>query len=158
MQNPRILLFLINNMKDSDIIAAAKNKLKFIPLTPEEVEIYETIVEMGHSNPDLVSKSTLKRAEEVLRNQGFYQVHQPEYLSGANISIAITKEFMHAVEHDLDYQLRYPDIDNYTAGEKAAYDEKWHLIGDVRVWEEMGYPVRVHKTIRARELWNLINV
>lgn len=158
MQNPRILQFLINNLSDPDIIAAAKNKLKFIPLSPEEIEIYEKIVELGETNPDFVSKATLKRAIEVLRDQGYYQVHQPEYLSGANISIAITKEFMHAVENDLDYQLRYPDIDNYSKGEKAAYDEKWHLVGDVRVWEEMGYPIKVYKTIRARELWNLINI
>jgi ribonucleoside-diphosphate reductase alpha chain len=156
MQNPKILQFLINNLTDHDIINAAKNKLKYIPLTPEEIEIYEKIVELGHNND--ISKATLNRAEEVLRVQGFYQVHQPEYLSGANISIAITKEFMYAVEHDLNYQLRYPDTDNYSKGEKAAYDEKWHLIGDVRVWEEMGYPIKVYKTIRARELWNLINI
>ncbi|MDD4000065.1 MAG: vitamin B12-dependent ribonucleotide reductase [Bacilli bacterium] len=158
MQNPRILQFLINNLSDEDIIYAAKNKLKYIPLTPEEFEIYEKIVELGQSNHDTISKATLKKAEEVLRVQGFYQVHQPEYLSGANISVAITKEFMEAVENDLMYQLRYPDIDNYSQGEKAAYDEKWHLIGDVRVWEEMGYRTKVHKTLRARELWNLINI
>jgi ribonucleoside-diphosphate reductase alpha chain len=65
---------------------------------------------------------------------------------------------MEAVENDWDYQLRYPDIDNYTKGEKAAYDEKWHQIGDVRTWEDLGYPIKVHKNIRARELWNLINI
>lgn len=158
MQNPRILQFLINNLTDNDIITEAKNKLKFIPLTPEEVEIYENVLEIARINPDAISKATLKRAEEVMREQGTYQVNNPEFLSGANISIAITKEFMYAVENDLDYQLRYPDIDNYTRGEKAAYDEKWHLIGDVRVWEQMGYGVKVYKVIKARELWNLINI
>ena len=158
MQNPKILQFLINNLTDSDIIREAKNKLKFIPLSPEETEIYENIIELEKNNPGSIRKTTLKKAEEVLRDQGTYQVNMSEFLSGANISVAITKEFMEAVEHDLDYQLRFPDIDNYNLGEKAAYNEKWHQIGDVRIWEEMGYPIKVHKTIRARELWNLINI
>src|SRR5690625_7319758 len=37
------------------------------------------------------------------------------------------------------------------------YNEKWHKVGDVRKWEEMGYSVRVYRKIRARELWDLIN-
>lgn len=158
MQNLKILQFLINNLTDSDIIREAKNKLKFNPLSPEETEIYENIIELERNNPGSIRKTTLKKAEEVLRDQGTYQVNMPEFLSGANISVAITKEFMEAVEHDWDYQLRFPDIDNYSLGEKAAYNEKWHNIGDVRIWEEMGYPIKVHKTIRARELWNLINI
>jgi ribonucleoside-diphosphate reductase alpha chain len=158
MQNPKILQFLINNLTNPDIIREAKNKLKFIPLSPEETEIYENIIELERNNPGSIRKTTLKKAEEVLRDQGTYQVNMSEFLSGANISVAITKEFMEAVEHDLDYQLRFPDIDNYNLGEKAAYNEKWHQIGDVRIWEKMGYPIKVHKTIRARELWNLINI
>lgn len=157
MQNPRILQFLIHNLHDEDIIKQAKAKLKFIPLSPEELEIYETVVETARKY-DTVSKATLKRAEEILHDQGTFSVNNPEFLSGANISVAITKDFMEAVKNDLDYQLRFPDTDNYNQGEKAAYDEKWHTIGDVRVWEQMGYRVKVHKTIRARELWNLINI
>jgi ribonucleoside-diphosphate reductase alpha chain len=158
MQNPKILQFLISNLKDEDIIREAKNKLKFIPLTPEESEIYEAVVTTAEDHPDLVRKSTLNKAKEVLRQQGTYQVNNPEFLSGANISIAITSEFMHAVENNLDYELRYPDVDNFTKGEKAAYDSKWQEIGDVREWESLGYPVRVHRTIKAVELWNLINI
>lgn len=158
MQNPKILQFLIDNLTDEDIIREARNKLKFIPLSDEEVEMYELIVEMGRRDPLTISKATLNRAEEILKAQGTYQVNSPEFLSGANISVAITKEFMRAVENDLTYELRFPDIDNYNPGEKAAYDEKWHIIGDVREWENLGYRVKVHKRIRARELWNLINI
>lgn len=158
MQNPKILQFLINNLKDPDIIKEAKSKLKFNPLSFEDNEIYETIIEVENQNPNLISKSTFNKAKEIVREQGTYTVNNPEFLSGANISVAITNEFMHAVENDLDYQLRYPDIDNYSTGEKAAYDEKWHTIGDVRKWEQLGYAIKVHKTIRARELWNLINI
>ncbi len=158
MQNPRILQFLINNLKDEDIIREAKNKLKFTPLTPEDIEIYENIIEIENNNPNSISKSTYNKAKEILRDKGTYSVNNPEFLSGANISVAITKEFMHAIENDLDYELRYPDIDNYSAGEKAAYDEKWDKIGDVREWERLGYTIKTHKKIRAKELWNLINI
>lgn len=158
MQNPKILQFLINNLTDEDIIKEAKNKLKFIPLTDEEIEMYELVVEAGKNNSVNISKIALNKAEEVLKTRGTYQVNSQEFLSGANISVAITKEFMEAVENDLMYELRFPDIDNYNPGEKAAYDEKWHLIGDVREWESLGYRVKVHKKIRAQELWNLINI
>ena len=158
MQNPKILQFLINNLTDEDIIREAKNKLKFIPLTAEETEMYEWLVENNNNGHRSISKTTIEKAKDILKDGGTYQVNSPDFLSGANISVAITKEFMHAVENDLDYTLRYPDIDNYSKGEKAAYDEKWHSIGDVRIWEKMGYGIKVYKTIRAKELWNLINI
>ena len=158
MQNPKILQFLINNLNDPDIIKEAKNKLKFIPLTDQETEMYEWLVENNYNGFRTINKLTLEKAKETLKDGGTYQVNSPEFLSGANISVAITKEFMHAVENDLDYELQYPDIDNYSKGEKAAYDEKWHSIGDVRVWEKLGYGVKTYKVIKARELWNLINI
>lgn len=158
MQNPKILQFLIENLQDEDIIREAKNKLNFVPLTDSEIETYEAILEVASHNPELLSKSSLEKTKELLKYKGRYQVNNPEFLSGANISVAITKEFMHAVENDLDYALRFPDIDNYSAGEKAAYDEKWNDVGDVREWEKMGYRNRTHKIIKARELWNLINI
>ena len=158
MQNPKILEFLINNLTDETIIKEAKNKLKFIPLTNEEVEIYEALIEIENKNPGTISKQTLEKTRELLSVGGKYQVNNPDFLSGANISVAITKEFMEAVENDADYSLRFPDIDNYSSGQKAFYNEKWAEIGDVRVWEKMGYPVKTYKTFKARELWNLINI
>ena len=151
MQNPKILEFLINNLTDETIIKEAKSKLKFIPLTNEEVEIYEALIEIENKNPGTISKQTLEKTRELLSVGGKYQVNNPDFLSGANISVAITKEFMEAVENDTDYSLRFPDIDNYSSGQKAFYNEKWAEIGDVRVWEKMGYPVKTYKTFKARE-------
>lgn len=46
----------------------------------------------------------------------------PDFLTGANISIMISDDFMHAVKNNLEWKLRFPDIDNYNKQEKADYD------------------------------------
>ena len=159
MQNPRILRYLIENMTDESIIQHAKDKLKFIALTPQEEAMYQSIVNFknieGHGG---FNESIIRDAELKLRNGGTFDVHNPEFLTGANISVTITNEFMHAVENDLDFPLRFPDVANYTPEEMKVYNEKWHEVGDVREWERMGYRVRTYRTIKARELWNLINI
>ena len=158
MQNPTILQFLIDTIKEPSIVKAARNKLKFIPLSDQEVEINEYILEQSKINPDVFSKRIVDQAFERLNKGGHYEVNNPEFLSGSNISVAITKEFMDAVENDELYQLRFPDIDNYNQEQKQIYDEKWQEVGDVREWADMGLPVKTYKKIRAKELWNLINI
>ncbi|HLR80689.1 MAG TPA: vitamin B12-dependent ribonucleotide reductase [Bacillota bacterium] len=159
MQNPRILRYLIENTKDEQIKHLAKEKLKFTPLTEVEADLYQGVLNykampgLGGFTPEAI-----KEAESKLRNGGTYGVHEPDFLTGANISVCITKEFMEAVDNDDWYELRFPDVENYTEEEMEAYNEKWHEVGDVRKWEEMGFGVRVHRRIRAKELWNLINV
>ena len=37
-----------------------------------------------------------------------YSVHNSEFLTGANISVCLTNEFMEAVENDAEYELRFP--------------------------------------------------
>ncbi|MFC0188299.1 vitamin B12-dependent ribonucleotide reductase [Fictibacillus aquaticus] len=159
MQNPRILRYLIENTEDEKIKQVAKDKLKFTPLTPTERALYEGILRykdfpgMGGFDNDVV-----KEAERMLRDGGTYTVHNSEFLTGANISVTITKEFMEAVEQDGDYHLRFPSVETYTPEEMEAYNSEWHEVGDVREWEEKGYGIRVYKRIKARELWNLINI
>lgn len=159
MQNPRILQFLIENLEDEDIIKLAKEKLKFIPLNDEEYEMYSTIIRVSQEqSPSPFSEATVERARQLIRDGGRYEVNNPEFLSGANISVTITDDFMKAVENDDYFELRFPDINNYTDEEKAAYNRLWHQVGDVREWEAMGYRVATHKRIKAREMWNLINI
>ncbi|WP_400194590.1 vitamin B12-dependent ribonucleotide reductase [Lysinibacillus telephonicus] len=159
MQNPRILRYLIENTNDESIIRLAQEKLKFKPLTTQEEAMYQGIVNYKNI-PGLggFNEAIIKEAESKLRDGGTYSVHNPEFLTGANISVTLTKEFMAAVENDEDYELRFPDVANYTPEEMAIYNEKWHEVGDVREWEAMGYRVRTYRKIKAKELWNLINV
>lgn len=159
MQNPRILRFLIETSNDEQIQRLAKEKLKFTPLTEKERKMYEAIVNFKHiPGYGGFTEEIINDAEEKLREGGTYEVHNPEFLTGANISVCITKDFMEAVENDDYYELRFPDVENYSPEEMKEYNEKWHLVGDVREWEEMGFKVRTYRKIKAKELWNLINI
>ncbi|MEC2056890.1 vitamin B12-dependent ribonucleotide reductase [Peribacillus psychrosaccharolyticus] len=159
MQNPRILRFLVANTKDPKIKKHASDKLKFTPLTEQEEAMYQGILNykqipgLGGFNEKIIND-----AQERLDTGGTYTVHNPDFLTGANISICLTKEFMEAVEKDGKYDLRFPDVESYDAEEMKIYNEEWHKIGDVREWEKLGHKVRVYRTIKAKELWNLINI
>ena len=159
MQNPRILRFLIENNEDEEIRRLAKEKLDFTPLTETEKDLYQGIVNYK-TMPGLggFTEEAIKEAEEKLNTGGTYSVHQSEFLTGANISVCLTNEFMEAVEQDSEYELRFPNVENYTKEEMAYYNENWHEIGDVRQWEELGYDVRTYRTVRAKDLWDLINI
>lgn len=161
MQNPKVLRFIIETTKDEEIRTLAQQKLKFTPLSDAERDIYETAI-MSYKR-DLGSLSTgefenYQSAEALISDGGRYSVHDPEFLTGANISVAITKEFMEAVENDADYELRFPDIENYDEYEMHSYDEYWHEYGDVREWADLGFGIKTYRTIKASALWELINI
>lgn len=159
MQNPRILRYLLENTEDETIKKAAQEKLKFTPLTDQEEAMYQGILNYrqipGYGGFDA---KILKNAEEKLHTGGTYSVHNSEFLTGANISVCLTSDFMEAVENDREYELRFPDVESYNEEQMKYYNEEWHNVGDVREWEKLGYKVRTYRKIKAKELWNLINV
>ncbi|MDF9867126.1 ribonucleoside-diphosphate reductase alpha chain [Bacilli bacterium PM5-3] len=153
MQNPMILEWLKENSKDEDIVRIASEKLKFVPIDAKERAFLE---DLANNSSDLPS-NLVDEINQKLLVGGHYEVENKEFLSGANISVTITKEFMEAIENDSYFELRYPDLDNLTSEQKTFYDTNWREIGDVREWEKLGYPVKVYRSIKARELWNLIS-
>lgn len=159
MQNPRILRFLIESTQDETIKKYAQDKLKFTPLTEQERSMYQGILNYKDiPGQGGFSEGIFRDAEEKLSSGGTYAVHQSEFLTGANISVCLTNEFMEAVEKDDEYALRFPDVESYDKDQMQHYNEEWHKVGDVREWEAEGNKVRVYRKIKAKELWNLINI
>lgn len=70
-------------------------------------------------HPDIMKFATIK--------------NDPTKVTGANISVRLTKEFLNAVENDTDYELRFP-VD----------------------YKERGIKPLVTKMIKAKEIWKLI--
>jgi ribonucleoside-diphosphate reductase alpha chain len=69
-------------------------------------------------------------------------------ITNANISVGVTDDFMAAVKADGDWDLLFPDTT------VANYDQLWD--GNLDQWRAKGLPVKVHKTVKAREIWNSI--
>lgn len=150
MQNPKVLRYLAERSKDETIRTEAAKKLKFTPLSNMEIEICNELLKSSN-------ETVRNHAKEQLNEGGTYSVNNEDFLTGANISVTLTKEFMTAVENDSEFELRFPDLDNYDEKQKKYYDEHWHEVGDVREWESLGYPVKTYRTIKAKDLWDLIS-
>ncbi|WP_404800787.1 vitamin B12-dependent ribonucleotide reductase [Guptibacillus algicola] len=159
MQNSRILRYLVENTQDEQIKKLAEDKLKFTPLTETERSMYQSILNyrsiQGYGG---FEEKVIQNAHEKILTGGTYSVHNPDFLTGANISVCLTKDFMDAVEKDEYYELKFPDVENYTKEQMEIYNEKWHESGDVRDWEAQGFPVRTYRKVKAKELWDLINI
>ncbi len=69
-------------------------------------------------------------------------------INGANLSVCVSDAFMDAVKKDANWDLVFPDLDD------KKYDKNWG--GDIDAWKKRGGKVKVIKTVKAKELWNLI--
>lgn len=122
IQNPLILQQLITTSKNPLIKQLASEKLAFSPLTQEERELFEVLLK-EEGLLQFAEHTFIKEAKQKLKMGGSYSVKDPDFLTGANISICLTKEFMAAVAQDKTYDLRFPAIDEYTEVEMADYDQ-----------------------------------
>jgi ribonucleoside-diphosphate reductase alpha chain len=68
-------------------------------------------------------------------------------ITNFNISVGITDAFMQAVLDDKEWALRFPDVN--------APEYKHHP-GTLEEFEENGWPILTHRTVKARDLFNKI--
>jgi len=69
-------------------------------------------------------------------------------LTKFNLSVGVTKGFMKAVRNNEMWELKFPDT------EFEKYKLEWK--GNLEDWEAKGYPVNIHKKIKATALWDTI--
>jgi ribonucleoside-diphosphate reductase alpha chain len=69
------------------------------------------------------------------------------HITNFNISVGITDAFMRAVKDDVEWELRFPEINS---------PEYRSTRGTLDQLEAAGVPVRVYKKVRARDLFNKI--
>jgi ribonucleoside-diphosphate reductase alpha chain len=84
-------------------------------------------------HPDVEDFITCKTDEDAITN--------------FNISVGITDSFMEAVQADQEWELKFPDVSSKKYKEfKGSYEQA----------QEAGIPIKVHKQVRARELFEKI--
>ena len=71
-------------------------------------------------------------------------------ITNANISVAISDDFMYAVKNDLDWRLKFPDTAH------PAYNTDWD--GDIQAWADKhgSGTIKTYQTVKARDLWQKI--
>jgi len=69
-------------------------------------------------------------------------------VTNANLSVCVSNGFMKAVKEDLDWDLVFPDTT------VEGYNDIWD--GDLDKWKKAGHPVKVFRTVKAREVWHTI--
>lgn len=120
-------------------------------------------------NPHVLHKISIESKNEIIshtaesllirdKNGNPVGVQDTQFMTGANISVLVSDDFMKAVESKSTWTLRFPDVDNLTPEQKDYYNSHWHENADVRHWEALGYPVKDYSTYNAEDLWDLINV
>ncbi|MFV9510824.1 adenosylcobalamin-dependent ribonucleoside-diphosphate reductase [Tepidibacillus sp. LV47] len=85
-------------------------------------------------HPDLLEFITVKQTMGLITN--------------ANLSVAISDDFMKAVKQDLEWELVFPDTAD------PEYNDLWD--GNLKKWKELGKPVKVYNKMKAREIWHII--
>ncbi|WP_198140213.1 vitamin B12-dependent ribonucleotide reductase [Mycoplasma sp. (ex Biomphalaria glabrata)] len=152
MQRPDVILWLKENSNDPLIREEAAKKIKFIPISNSDREMYESILR----NKKDFKPNIVQHATDSLRAGGKWEVLNPEFLTGANISITLSDEFMNAVENDSTWDLRFPDLENFSPEEKQIYENEWSSCGDISEWENKGYKTKIYRRMKAKDLYHLV--
>jgi ribonucleotide reductase alpha subunit len=130
--------------------------LKFMELWDKSSEIITAGSEEHLDDRKLEEKKKIRKGAQM----GVLCIWHPEIesfidaklvanrLTKFNLSVGITRGFIHAVLNNLTWDLKFPDT---TCKE---YKTEW--FGDIYDWEDKKYPTIIHKTVKAADLWEKI--
>ena len=99
-------------------------------------------------HPDIYDFIAAKSLRDEFEINGQKVSLSKKLLYNANVSVLLSNAFMNAVKCDQDWDLVFPDQKD------PEYDTAW--TGDIDAWRALGKKVDVYKTVKARDLWNLI--
>lgn len=144
--------------KASEIITAGSGKKSTNKRAKGKIRKGAMMGVMDVWHPDIIEFVTAKQ--------------QPGRLTKFNISVNCTDKFMSRIIEmtALESAVAAGEVSHADADSKLAELDKWELIfpettfdkyksewnGDINLWLANGYPVKVHNTISAKWLWNLI--
>ncbi|WP_178023049.1 LAGLIDADG family homing endonuclease [uncultured Paenibacillus sp.] len=94
------------------------------------------MLQLHVTHPDIFEFITVKQTAGAITN--------------ANLSVQITAEFMEAVKQDADWRLIFPVTTH------PEYEKWGEVYRDIHEWLAAGLPVEVYKTVKAREIYDLI--
>jgi len=137
---------------------AAKTSTGAVSFMPLFSELTQTIGQGGRRGAMLISldvrhPDTMKfiwskaRPEQVF-GKDVLSGKTPD-ISGANISLKITDEFMRAVESEDEWEFSYPSMDDM-----ERYNHEWD--GDYDKWIAKGYELKCYYKVNARDIFNQI--
>lgn len=142
----------------SGIANRSPGPIKFLELWDKSSEIITAGAEKSENRKD--EKGFIRKGAQMV-TMGCWHPSVFEFISAKkvqgvlskfNMSVLCTDEFMECVEDNKNWNLVFPDYEKY----KAEYEKDWD--GNIEDWIEKYSmkAVKIHSTIKARELWDFI--
>ncbi len=119
------------------------------------------IISLDVRHPDIFSFIWCKSDPKRVFQKDIFTNSYPD-ISGANLSIKLTDEFMNCVIQETEakeagkiieptFELWFPDFES----DRELYEKEWH--GDMSDWEAKGYPRKIYAKVSALDLFNQIS-
>lgn len=131
--------------------------VSFMPLMSESTNTIgqngrrgASIITISDWHPSVLDFIRCKSEPEKVFDFDYINKHLPK-VHYANISVKLSKLFFECAEKDEDWKFVFPDIEK----DKDFYNKNWN--GDIQEWIQKGGSIKIHGSIKAREMLKLIS-